>query len=81
MSLNNRIYFRDHRSAGVYVDSEQFVGNDLPLSAITSLRFAQVGESTQARSITIGDTRSLHLDSISQTMDLKRKKSDNASLS
>ncbi|KAH9987451.1 hypothetical protein BJV74DRAFT_885570 [Russula compacta] len=81
VSLNNRIYFRDHPSAGVYVDTEQFVGADLPHSAITSLRFAQVGESTQAQSTTFGDTRSLHPDSISQTMDLKREKSDNTSLS
>src|SRR5260221_5498487 len=74
VSLNNRIYFRDHRTAataGVDVDSDHIVESDQFHHSTRALfRFSQAG--SPAHSTAIGD--SFKLDTISHTMiDLEKE--------
>ena len=79
VSLNNRIYFRDHRTPGVHVDSDHIVESDqFRHSAIAPFPFSQAGP--PAHSTTIGD--SFKLNTISHTIDLEKKgKGDAVSIS
>jgi len=79
VSLNNRIYFRDHRTPGVQVDNDHIVESDqFRLSAMAPYRFSQVGPS--AHSTSIGD--SFKLNTLSHTIDLEKKgKGDTVSIS
>jgi hypothetical protein len=69
VSLNNRIYFRDHPGSGFLVDSDQLVEIDHSRrSAITSLHPTPVG--SQARAATSGD--GYKRNTISHTIDLEQ---------
>jgi hypothetical protein len=77
VSLNNRIYFRDHPTQGDHVDSDNLgVPNLSRRSAATSLRFAQVG--LPSHSTTMGD--SLQLNTIPNMIDLEKAKDDAISI-
>ena len=78
VSLNNRIYFRDHRTPGAHVDSDHIVESDqFHHSTMASYRFSQVGH--PAHSTAIGD--SFKLNTISHAIDLERKgKGDGVSI-
>lgn len=73
VSLNNRIYFREHPRAGIHMESDES-GRSHRSTAITSLHFAQVGQPTQSN--TLGDSDSFGLETLSHTNDTKRKKGD-----
>jgi len=81
VSLNNRIYFRDHRTAGVHVDSDDhhiMESDQFHHSARASFRLSQAG--SPAHSTSIGD--SFKLNTISHTIDLEKKgKGDTVSVS
>ena len=69
VSLNNRIYFRNHGTAGVHVDSELAVESDQFHHSRASFRFSQDGP--PAHSAAIGD--SFKLNTISHMIDLEKK--------
>jgi hypothetical protein len=66
VSLNNRIYFRDHPPRGVHVDTNDF--DQGHRSATTSLHFAQ------AHTTTLGD--GYKVKTISHTIDPEQGKGD-----
>ena len=75
VSLNNRIYFRDHPGWGNHINSIhilRFPTNRSCCSATTSRRFAQVGSPVHAT--TMG--HSLQLNTIPHAIDLERAKGD-----
>ena len=74
VSLNNRIYFRDHPSPGVHVDTSHF--DQGHRSAMTSLHFAQVGSHTHTT--TLGD--GYKVKTTSHTTDPEKGKGDNDSI-
>jgi hypothetical protein len=72
VSLNNRIYFRDHPQ-GDHVESNQIVvPGQSRRSAMTSLGFAQVG--SPAHTTTMGD--SLQLNTVPHAIDLEKAQDD-----
>jgi hypothetical protein len=74
VSLNNRIYFRDHPSCGSHVDSGHVVESDqIRRSAVASLHFSTQGRPS-TRTDTTDDGFKLH--PISHTIDLERGKGD-----
>lgn len=79
VSLNNRIYFRDHATAGVHVESELAMESEqFRHSARASFRFSQ--DRSPAHSAAIGD--SFKLNTISHMIDLEKKgKGDTVSVS
>jgi len=74
VTLNNRIYFRDHPPPE-HGDSARFaVSGQVRATALTSLSFAGADPRSQAST---GD--SFKLDAISQTVDLEKQRGDAAS--
>jgi hypothetical protein len=79
VSLNNRIYFRDHPSPVAVVDSGLVVGSEQSRrSAVASFRFPQ-GSPLPPLTNTIDGGFKLH--SVSHTMDLESGKGDAVSIS
>ncbi len=80
VSLNNRIYFRDHSTSGVHVDTDHYVdtGDQFHRSATTSLHFAQVGSPTHTTAR--GDN--IKLNTVSHTIgfDFEKGKGDAVSI-
>jgi hypothetical protein len=72
VSLNNRIYFRDHPSPGVHIMSDDVVGSDQ-----SRRHFTTVGSTTHTA---IQDDNYV-LKTISHTIDLEKGKSDGVSIS
>jgi hypothetical protein len=72
VSLNNRIYFRDHPSTDAVVDSGHVTSDQFRRSAVASLHFSDRRLSTHTG--TPDGTFKLH--SISHAMDLEKGKSD-----
>jgi hypothetical protein len=77
VSLNNRIYFRDHPASAV-VDSGLVVDSDQARrSAVASLHFSQGPPPLHTNTIDEG----FKLHTISRTMDLEKGKGDAVSIS
>jgi hypothetical protein len=77
VSLNNRIYFRDHPTRGNHVDCDN--SNVLNLShrsVMTSLQFANV--EPPSHTTTMGDN--LQPSTIPNTIDLEKAKDDDVSI-
>ena len=68
VSLNNRIYFRDHPSSGVHIMSDRVMEPDL-----SHLHCPPVGSAVQTT--TLGDSY------ISHTIDLEKSNGDTTSIS
>jgi hypothetical protein len=73
VSLNNRIYFRDHPSPGAHVDTNL---EQCHRSVMASLHFAQV--TTHANNATLGD--SYKAKNMDYTIDPEKGKADTCSI-